>query len=127
MTSGPSLGRKRPRRAAIARGATAPQQYATALHKKQELSINFLCNPGDDGAHATDWLNSYYYSNFNYLLGTTVATRALPNRHHPYKSQLRDGRGYRKMHAEAKVIRKKSARSGWEYRLAPRAPGRGLS
>ena len=39
--SGPSLGRKRPRRAAIARGATAPQQYATALHKVQVLSKSF--------------------------------------------------------------------------------------
>src|ERR1700684_2877964 len=43
MTSDPSLGRKRPRRAAIARGATAPQQYATALHKAQELSNHFRC------------------------------------------------------------------------------------
>src|SRR4051812_8626569 len=40
-TGGPSLGRKRPRRAAIARGATAPQQYATALHKTQGLSDHF--------------------------------------------------------------------------------------
>jgi len=30
------------------------------------------------------------------------------------------------MQAEAKVIRNKSARAGWEYRLAPRAPRRGL-
>jgi hypothetical protein len=37
--SGPSLGRKRPRRAAIAQGATAPQQYATALHKVQGFLI----------------------------------------------------------------------------------------
>jgi hypothetical protein len=43
LASGPSLGRKRPRRAAIARGATAPQQYATALHKKQELLNYFRC------------------------------------------------------------------------------------
>jgi N-formylglutamate amidohydrolase len=42
-TSGPSLGRKRPRRAAIARGATAPQQYATALHKAQVPLIHFRC------------------------------------------------------------------------------------
>src|SRR6202012_2174211 len=31
----------RPRRAAIARGATAPQQYATALHKVQGLFDDF--------------------------------------------------------------------------------------
>src|SRR3954463_2866583 len=43
MASGPSLGRKRPRRAAIARGATAPQQYATALHKVQGVSSHFRC------------------------------------------------------------------------------------
>src|SRR6202023_4263987 len=42
-TSGPSLGRKRPRRAAIARGATAPQQYATALHKRQGVLHYFPC------------------------------------------------------------------------------------
>ena len=42
-TSGPSLGRKRPRRAAIARGATALQQYATALHKAQGFSTHFQC------------------------------------------------------------------------------------
>src|SRR3954469_21510161 len=39
----PSLGRKRPRRAAIARGATAPQQYAAALHKVQVLLSHFRC------------------------------------------------------------------------------------
>jgi hypothetical protein len=39
LASGPSLGRKRPRRAAIAQGATAPQQYATALHKVQGFLI----------------------------------------------------------------------------------------
>jgi hypothetical protein len=39
--SGPSLGRKRPRRAAIAQSTTAPQQYATALHKAQVLSNRF--------------------------------------------------------------------------------------
>jgi hypothetical protein len=39
--SGPSLGRKRPRRAAIAPSATAPQQYATALHKAQEFLRHF--------------------------------------------------------------------------------------
>src|SRR4051812_1644867 len=43
MTSGPSLGRKRPRRAAIARGATAPQQYATALHKCKGFLTHFRC------------------------------------------------------------------------------------
>jgi hypothetical protein len=43
MASGPSLGRKRPRRAAIARGATAPQQYATAPHKAQVFSGDFPC------------------------------------------------------------------------------------
>jgi hypothetical protein len=41
MASGPSLGRKRPRRAAIAQGATAPQQYATALHKTQVVFVAF--------------------------------------------------------------------------------------
>ena len=35
LPSGPSLGRKRPRRAAVTRGATAPQQVATAPHKRQ--------------------------------------------------------------------------------------------
>jgi hypothetical protein len=43
LTSGPSLGRKRPRRAAIAQGATAPQQYATALHKVQGFSNHCPC------------------------------------------------------------------------------------
>jgi hypothetical protein len=43
LASGPSLGRKRPRRAAIARGATAPQQYAIALHKVQGFLGNFPC------------------------------------------------------------------------------------
>src|ERR1043166_4077036 len=45
-TGGPSLGRKRPRRAAIARGATAPQQYATALHKVQGFSNHFRAPRG---------------------------------------------------------------------------------
>jgi hypothetical protein len=43
LASGPSLGRKRPRRAAIARGATAPQQYAIALHKVQGFLDRFPC------------------------------------------------------------------------------------
>ena len=35
-TGGPSLGRKRPRRAYAATLIAAPQQYACALHKKQD-------------------------------------------------------------------------------------------
>src|ERR1700680_1887480 len=42
--SGPSLGRKRPRRAAVTRGATAPQQHATAAHKKQVFLTYYLYN-----------------------------------------------------------------------------------
>ncbi|MCK1427432.1 hypothetical protein [Bradyrhizobium sp. 87] len=41
MTSGPSLGRKRPRRTAVARSATALQQYTTALHTQGALSLAF--------------------------------------------------------------------------------------
>ena len=36
-----------------ARSATAPQQYATALHKTQELSKHFFCNVGKSGETAT--------------------------------------------------------------------------
>jgi hypothetical protein len=43
LASGPSLGRKRPRRAAIAQGATAPQQYAIAAHKAQAFLTIFPC------------------------------------------------------------------------------------
>jgi hypothetical protein len=43
LASGPSLGRKRPRRAAIAQGATAPQQYETAMHKVQGFLIDIPC------------------------------------------------------------------------------------
>jgi hypothetical protein len=41
--SGPSLGRKRPRRAAIAPGATAPQQYAFPGFEVQGFSGDFSC------------------------------------------------------------------------------------
>jgi hypothetical protein len=43
LASGPSLGRKRPRRAATARSAIALQQYAAASHQKQALFVFFLC------------------------------------------------------------------------------------
>src|ERR1700730_13669074 len=49
VASGPSLGRKRPRRAAVTRGATAPQQHATATHKKQvslTYSLYIFCMAG---------------------------------------------------------------------------------
>jgi hypothetical protein len=35
-TGGPSLGRKRPRRAYTATLVTAPQQHACAMHKNQD-------------------------------------------------------------------------------------------
>jgi hypothetical protein len=76
----------------------------------QVVSINFLRNPGQDGAYATGWLNSNFYILFNPLFACPGQVRALPNSHHPHKSQLRDGRGSSKMHAQAKVIRKKTAR-----------------
>ena len=44
VASSPSLGRKRPRRAAVTRGATAPQQHATAAHKKQVFLTYYLYN-----------------------------------------------------------------------------------
>src|SRR3984893_15490534 len=49
VASGPSLGRKRPRRAAVTRGATAPQQHATAAHKTQVSLTHysyFFCMAG---------------------------------------------------------------------------------
>src|SRR6476620_6888440 len=67
MTSGPSLGRKRPRRAAIAHGATAPQQYAAALHKTQEFSKFFPPNLRRIGGYATGPLNSIFLNKINYL------------------------------------------------------------
>ena len=42
-TSGPSLGRKRPRRAAAVQSTTAPQQYGTATHKRQVLTTHYSC------------------------------------------------------------------------------------
>jgi hypothetical protein len=60
LASGPSLGRKRPRRAAIARGATAPQQYATALHKRQELLDNFQCKIHRNMASAKSSMLAYF-------------------------------------------------------------------
>jgi hypothetical protein len=67
MASGPSLGRKRPRRAAIARGATAPQQYATALHKVQGFSNRFPCNFRKSGRTVTGPSFQFSYFDFNSL------------------------------------------------------------
>src|SRR5581483_9451965 len=44
VTSGPSLGRKRPRRA-YAAGHAAPQQYRTAPHQKQALFFHPVEKP----------------------------------------------------------------------------------
>src|SRR6478752_3472370 len=65
LASGPSLGRKRPRRAAIARGATAPQQYAAALHKVQGLLNHFQCKRSGNSAPAqkSHTRNSVSYTN----------------------------------------------------------------
>src|SRR6516225_11059809 len=41
---GPSLGRKRPRRAAVTQGATAPQQYDPALHNAQAKKVSKCCS-----------------------------------------------------------------------------------
>src|SRR5690349_4932144 len=43
LASGPSLGRKRPRRAATARSAIALQQYAAASHQNQVLFAFLPC------------------------------------------------------------------------------------
>jgi hypothetical protein len=43
LASGPSLGRKRPRRAATAQSAIAPQQYAAASHQNQAVFAFFAC------------------------------------------------------------------------------------
>src|ERR1700758_5137078 len=67
MPSGPSLGRKRPRRAAIARGATAPQQYATALHKTQGLLNDFPCKTRGACTPATHWLRHKFQNYLNTL------------------------------------------------------------
>src|SRR6516225_5612588 len=67
MASGPSLGRKRPRRAAIARGATAPQQYATALHKVQGFLNCLPCKFRNSGRTATGPRNPIHLFNFNLL------------------------------------------------------------
>jgi hypothetical protein len=67
LASGPSLGRKRPRRAAIARGATAPQQYATALHKTQELLKHFRCKIHRGRLSAKSSIRRYFLSYFKYL------------------------------------------------------------
>ena len=67
MASGPSLGRKRPRRAAIAQGATAPQQYATALHKVQVFLNHFPCKFRNSGRTATGPANEIYWRHFNSL------------------------------------------------------------
>jgi hypothetical protein len=42
--SGPSLGRKRPRRAAITRGVIAPQQYGAAAHSTQGFLLILPCD-----------------------------------------------------------------------------------
>src|ERR1700761_5511190 len=65
--SGPSLGRKRPRRAAIAQSATASQQYATALHKVQVLSNSFPRKVPGHCRRATLLLHDDYICNFKYL------------------------------------------------------------
>jgi hypothetical protein len=54
------------------------------------VSINFSRNPGQDGAYATGWLNSNFYIKTNHLYRMSGEVRALPNSHHPHKSQLRD-------------------------------------
>jgi hypothetical protein len=41
---GPSLGRKRPRRAAVTQAATAPQQYDPALHNAQAKKVSKCCS-----------------------------------------------------------------------------------
>jgi hypothetical protein len=54
------------------------------------VSINFSRNPGQDGAYATGWLNSIFVIKTNYLYRQSGEVPALPNSHHPHKSQLRD-------------------------------------
>ena len=72
LASGPSLGRKRPRRAAIAQGATAPQQYATALHKTQVLLMHFACKICRPCTRATHRRLQIFSSNFNILDRTST-------------------------------------------------------
>jgi hypothetical protein len=80
IASGPSLGRKRPRRAAIAQGATAPQQYAAAAHQVQDFSGKFPCKfrmviaPFRHGRH------NFRYKN-QIITKTTVALTYLRNDH----------------------------------------------
>ena len=50
-----------------ARSATAPQQYATALHKTQVFLKHLLRNLGEAGGYATGQLNSFFLSKFNVL------------------------------------------------------------
>src|SRR5580698_10389036 len=91
-TSGPSLGRKRPRRAAIARGATAPQQYATALHKTQEFSKLFLRIFFRDGDNTTARLISINLCNINSLYNIIRRIPVLLGNHNPDNLDFVNGR-----------------------------------
>jgi hypothetical protein len=73
IASGPSLGRKRPRRAAIAQGATAPQQYATALHKAQVFLHGFPYKFRWSDSTATGFGYRDYLFVFNYLYSNYLA------------------------------------------------------
>ena len=50
-----------------ARSATAPQQYATALHKTQEFSKLIRRKVGQAGGSATLTGTAIYYNNINIL------------------------------------------------------------
>ena len=98
LASGPSLGRKRPRRAAIARGATAPQQYATALHKSARAFASFPVQNSLRPAIGQKFNADVFLTLFQ-ILGdrpvNSIGCNAAPL---SPGSRIRDRRGRQKMH-----------------------------
>ena len=73
---GPSLGRKRPRRAAVTQAATAPQQYDPALHNAQAKKVSKCCSINARRRPLPEQMSTLYqHVRENPERSITVATR----------------------------------------------------
>src|SRR6202012_6026789 len=101
---GPSLGRKRPRRAAVTRGATAPQQYAAALHKVQVFLYFDGNRPDQTNPNHPQIGAANLSSDIKYLLDRSAIYTPIPSTELIF-SRIRDGRAHRKFTPSRRPVR----------------------